>query len=89
MAVTRAMFVTVLGRLAGVDPDDYGNTSGFDDVKEGWYSGYVAWAVENGIVKGRSEKIFRSRQRYNQGRDGCHDIPLSTVHKYGHRRDRR
>lgn len=58
MAVTRAMFVTVLGRLAGVDPDDYGNTSGFDDVKEGWYSGYVAWAVENGIVKGRSEKIF-------------------------------
>jgi len=50
--MTRGMFVTVLGRLAGIDPTQYaGNT--FDDVdSEDWYGPYVQWAAENGIVLG-------------------------------------
>lgn len=56
--MTRAMFVTVLGRMAGVKVDN--NTSaGFDDVVAGsYYAGYVQWASENGIVNGTSETTF-------------------------------
>ena len=49
--VTRAMFVTVLSRLAMVQTD--GLTSDFADVESGkWYTGAIAWAAENGIVNG-------------------------------------
>lgn len=55
--MTRAMVVTVLGRVAGVK--DEGRTTKFTDVKEGaYYEEYVAWAVENGIAKGVSETEF-------------------------------
>ena len=47
--VTRAQAITVLGRLADAVPTD---VYGIADVKPGsWYSGYVGWAVSNGIVK--------------------------------------
>ena len=46
--VTRAQVVTVLGRMADAVPTDI---YGVADVKVGsWYSGYVGWAVANGIV---------------------------------------
>lgn len=55
--LTRGMFVTVLGRLAGVTAN-IGST-GFTDVAEdAWYAPYVAWAVENGIVTGLSDSVF-------------------------------
>ena len=55
--LTRAMFVTVLGRLAGAEGID-GDT-GFADVEEGsWYAPYVKWASELGIVTGVSEDCF-------------------------------
>lgn len=48
LAVTRAQVITVLGRLADAVPTDI---YGVADVKVGsWYSGYVGWAVANGIV---------------------------------------
>ncbi len=48
--VTRGMAVTVLGRLSGAEA---GTGSAFTDVKANmYYSGYVAWAAENGIVNG-------------------------------------
>lgn len=57
-AMTRAMFVTVLGRMAGVSVD-HNTTGGFTDVKAGsYYAGYVAWAAQNGIVTGTSETTF-------------------------------
>lgn len=41
--MTRGMFVTVLGRMAGVDPDDYAGPSTFTDVPESaYYAPYVA-----------------------------------------------
>lgn len=56
--MTRAMFVTVLGRLAGVDTSLY-ETVDFDDVVEGeWYAPYVAWAAENEIVIGYGNGCF-------------------------------
>ncbi len=57
-AVTRAMFVTVLGRLSGIENDLNAKTV-FDDIPGGrYYTGYVAWANENGIVNGRAATRF-------------------------------
>ena len=50
--LTRAMFVTILGRLSGIDAGQY-SSSYFSDVSAGsWYHGYVGWAVSNGLVSG-------------------------------------
>jgi len=50
--MTRAMYVTALGRMAGVDTGAY-STSSFADVKAGsWYAPYVEWAVKEGITDG-------------------------------------
>lgn len=51
--MTRGMLVTVLGRLAGIDPEDYAGRSAFSDVDpDSWYGPYVAWAAENDVVQG-------------------------------------
>ncbi len=57
--MTRAMFVTVLGRLRGVD-ETYSGDKPFRDVKLGkYYTAYVAWAAKKGIVEGYEDKTFR------------------------------
>lgn len=49
---SRAMFVTILGRMEGVDPADYGGTP-FGDVNGvAWAKPYIQWASEKGIVNG-------------------------------------
>ena len=56
--LTRAMFVTILGR-AGGDKKDEAASRKFADVEpDSWYSGYVGWAVENGVVEGTSPDTF-------------------------------
>lgn len=58
LTMTRAMFVTILGRLAGVDESAYPNTS-FSDVPSGkWYSSYIEWGVQTGIVSGMGDGTF-------------------------------
>ena len=58
MNMNRAMFVTVLGRITGVDTSAY-TAIAFSDVEAGsYYAPYVAWAAENGIVVGRNDQIF-------------------------------
>lgn len=50
--LTRAMFVTILGRMAGVDSAKYPGVS-FTDVEKGsWYAPYVEWAVKTGVTQG-------------------------------------
>ena len=57
--VTRSAFVTILGRLAGVDTALYTGSS-FSDVRpETWYGPYVAWAAEQGITQGFGDGSFR------------------------------
>jgi len=56
--MTRAMFVTVLGRLEGVDERNW-HGAAFDDVVEGeWYAPYVKWAATKGIVNGYGDGKF-------------------------------
>ena len=54
--MSRAMFVTVLGRMANT----VGATAtSFTDVAaDSYYAPYVSWAVENSIVSGTSETTF-------------------------------
>lgn len=55
-SINRAMFVTILHRLAG-SPD--AAPSGFTDVPAGsFYAKAVDWAAEQGIVNGTSETTF-------------------------------
>lgn len=56
--LTRAMFVTILGRLAKVDQAVYQGSS-FSDVKTGqWYSAYIDWAVKKNITSGIGDRKF-------------------------------
>lgn len=56
--MTRAMFVTVLGKCRGIDTTLYSETP-FNDVKAGkWYAPYVAWAARSAIVAGTGDATF-------------------------------
>lgn len=56
--MTRAMFLTILGRASGINAADYG-TSSFSDVAQGsWYSAYVQWGYENKLVSGMGDGTF-------------------------------
>ena len=59
-SMTRAMFVTVLGRQAErMGLPITGDHSQFTDVRDGaWYSRYIAWAVERGITHGIGGGLF-------------------------------
>ena len=51
------MAVTVLGRFSKDNTENL--TSAFTDVSQGkYYTDYVSWGAENGIVKGISETEF-------------------------------
>ena len=59
VALTRAMFVQILARVAGVDLDSMNYKGKFTDVKAGdWYAKAVQWAVDNGITGGTSATTF-------------------------------
>ncbi len=57
--VTRGAFVTILGRLSGIDPAAYEQASFTDVWAEDWFSAYVAWAAETGITNGFEDGSFR------------------------------
>lgn len=54
---TRAMVATILYRLAGENKTDVANL--FNDVAaDTWYTDAVAWAAEQGIIKGYNDTTF-------------------------------
>ena len=64
--MTRGMFVTALGRLAGINPDSY-QTGKFTDVKaDGYYAPYVNWAAQTGIVEGVTDTTFAPDTNINR-----------------------
>ena len=64
--MTRGMFVTALGRLAGINPDSY-QTGKFTDVKaDAYYAPYVNWAAQNGIMEGVTATTFAPDTNINR-----------------------
>lgn len=58
-STTRAQFVTIVSRAAGVDVSGYEGKTDFTDVSEDvWYAPYVAWAAEEGLVQGYGDGTF-------------------------------
>lgn len=58
-SMTRAMFVTVLGRIVQIDVSAYVNKAAFSDVSgDAYYAPYAAWAAEAGITYGVGEGNF-------------------------------
>lgn len=56
--MTRAMLVTILGRMEEVDAEKYGEASFKDVAIDSWYGGYVNWAKVMGITDGTSKHTF-------------------------------
>jgi len=66
-SMTRGMFVTVLGRMAGVDTAAYAGSSEFSDVPEKlYYAPYVAWAAKYGITTGTGGGKFSPDAKINR-----------------------
>lgn len=64
-SMTRAAFVTLLGRMEGVEKRNV--QTQFKDVPvNSYYSGYVAWAVEQGITTGMTATEFAPNEPINR-----------------------
>ncbi len=58
LAMTRAMFATVIGRLHGITEDVVTVATFEDVVVTEWYAPYVEWAASCGIVNGYGNGLF-------------------------------
>ena len=76
LAMTRGMFVTVLGRLASVTGDKPENSSFTDVAPSAYYAPYVEWAAENGIVNGTSATTFAPEQKITR------EQMVTILHRY-------
>jgi len=60
---TRGMFVTILGRMAGISEHNFLPSGTYSDVAPGrFYAPYVEWASSQGIAKGMGDGTFRPDQ---------------------------
>ena len=60
--ITRAAFVTILGRMCHAEPMTPTEERFSDVPVQEWYAPYVEWASEAGIVNGYSDGSFRPNQ---------------------------
>jgi uncharacterized repeat protein (TIGR02543 family) len=59
LAMNRGMFITVLGRLAGVTGDTESKEPAFNDVNNTeYFARHLQWAYENGLVGGYPDGSF-------------------------------
>lgn len=58
--ITREQFVLILANISAINTEEYKSAdSGMSDVPTGkWYSGAVAWSVQQGYVSGIAEGVF-------------------------------
>ncbi|ACL76968.1 InlB B-repeat-containing protein [Ruminiclostridium cellulolyticum] len=67
VTMTRGMFVSVLGRMAGVDTANYKGKSAFSDVAaDAYYAPFVAWAAKHGITSGVGDGKFAPNKLINR-----------------------
>ncbi len=88
--LSRAQFVTILGRLAGADVSSYMTTAftDVDMVRDAWYAKYAEWARMNGIVVGSqfmaNKEITVAEavvmiQRYADKVDNCYEPSVTSL----------
>lgn len=67
-SMTRGMFLTVLGRMVGVDASAYsGQASDFSDVSaDAYYAPYVKWAAKYGITSGTGKGKFSPKKHVSR-----------------------
>ena len=81
--VTRAMFVTILGRIYGLH-EDFVAPIGFSDVQEeDWFAPYVTWASLSGIVTGYDDGTFAPNREIT--REQMALIMVRYCEAYGYR----
>ena len=69
--MTRAMFITVLGRGVGINTELYSEGTKFDDVSENeWYTEYINWGVENNLLRGYGDGVFGTDDIITHGQMG-------------------
>ena len=69
--LTRAMFVTMLGRLSGADLTQYSG-SAFPDVDaSSYYAQHVQWAVQAGVIDGFEDGTFRPDENITREQMAC------------------
>lgn len=59
--ISRAEFITVLGRMAKIDVDKFSYKIFSDTHEKAYYTPYINWALEAGIVKGFKNKFSPSK----------------------------
>lgn len=57
--LSRGQFITILGRMAGVDTSSIKNTGVFSDVKaSAYFTPYIYWAYSNGFATAKASGTF-------------------------------
>lgn len=86
LPMSRAMFVTLLGRIAGINPEDYntwyaGNL--FTDVPGGmWYTPYICWACRYGITSGVGDGSFRPNEIVTREQMATFIVRFTSIYNY-------
>ena len=63
LSMTRGMFITVLGRMHGLDTSAYGGDTGYSDVNSAeYYAPYINWAKATGVMAPVTESEFAPEQ---------------------------
>ncbi len=66
-AMTRGMFVAILGRMAGMNPEEYTDQPDFMDVpRDAYYAPYVIWAAKYGVAVGTGNSKFEPEALVNR-----------------------
>ena len=85
-SMTRGMFVTVLGRLAGINQDDYDDwylSNLYTDVPEdSYYAKYINWATRYGIAKGMGDGLFMPDKPVTREQIATFVIRFTSIYNY-------
>lgn len=84
--MTRGMFVTVLGRIAGVDENEYRDwylEQMYTDVNpDFYYAPYVEWATRYGIVNGMGDGTFGPELLVNREQMATMVVRFASIYNY-------
>lgn len=85
-SMTRGMFVTVLGRFAGIDKSEYDTWYTqylYTDVREGsYYAPYILWATRCGIAKGTGDGTFAPEDPITREQMATFMVRFAEIYHY-------